>query len=141
MTDPNHPVYKVYHSVLQLSVLVFTLALVYFAFVYYPKVVREYKSGSIPASRPAIAPPVSAITADFPIETKNFRIVFDDKAGTYYVFVSGGKLDAFLINRNSATLTLKNALRVDSLCGMNVIYASSENINIPAEYKTDPNCK
>lgn len=131
--------YKIYNSALQLSVLVFTLALVYFAFVYYPSAVRQYKQSSIPGQKPLVAP-VSAVTAKFPIETKNYRITYDEKSNTYYAFITGSKLDAYLLNRNSAQLTLKNALSAETLCTHNVIYASSENLEIPDQYKKD-NCK
>jgi len=138
MTDPNHPAFKIYNGVVQFSILAFTLALVYFAFVYYPKAVQNYK-GATP-NKPAVAP-VAAGTDKFPIETKNFRIVYESKSDTYYVFVYGKQLDAYLVNKNSAVLTLKNTLSADSLCSYSIIYASADNIEVPPQYQKDTACK
>ena len=138
MTDPNHPAFKIYNGVVQFSILAFTLALVYFAFVYYPKAVKNYKT-NVPAGKPAVAP-VAAGVDKFPIETKNYRIVYETKSDTYYVFIFGQQLDAYLLNKNSAMLTLKNTLSADSLCSYNIVYASADNIEIPQQYQQDENC-
>ena len=139
MNDLNQPAYKIYSGVLQFSILAFTLALVYFAFVYYPKVVANYKAGKVPPAKPVIAP-VAAVSGKFPIETKNFRIVYEEGADTYYVFVAGERLDQFLLNRNSASLTLKSVLSAESLCNYNVIYSSAASLEVSEKYKQEPNC-
>jgi len=130
---------KIFRTLTQLSVLVFTVALVYFAFVYYPKVLDKYKNQGVPGAKPVVAP-VSAGEKKFPVETKNFRIEYSEDSDTYYVFVTGDKLDQFLINRNSAALTLKNTLSVDSLCSYKVIYSGQGGLRVPDQYKADPGC-
>ena len=140
MTDPNHPAYKIYRGVLQFSILSFTLALVYFAFVYYPSVINKFKSGNIPAAQP-IFTPVIATAESFPIQTNNYRMTFEEGSETYYVFIYGATLDRYLLNKNSAQLSLKNILAEDSICGYNVVFTSEENIQIPPQYLGNPNCR
>jgi len=140
MDKLNHPVFKVYNAILQLSIVVFTAALVYFAFVYYPKVIRDYKNGKIPLGKPMIAS-VAAVGNKFPIETSGYRIAYEEKSNTYYVFASGKSIDEYLLNKNGASLTLKTALSEDSLCSLNVVYVSTAKLEIPQQYKTDANCK
>jgi len=38
---------RFYNTILQFSILFFTFALVWFSFIYYPKIVDQYKSGKI----------------------------------------------------------------------------------------------
>jgi len=140
MNDPSHPIFRIYNVILQLSIVVFTAALVYFAFVYYPKVIRDYKSGKIPPGKPMIAS-VAAVGNKFPIETSGYRIVHEEKSNAYYVFIAGNSLDQYLLNKDGASLTLKSALSEDSLCDLNVIYVSTAKLEIPQQYKTDVNCK
>jgi|SRR3989338_1061046 len=129
---------KVYHSVLSLSTLVLTVALLWFAFIYYPKVINDYTTGNFP-KKTRIAP-VSAATKQFPIEAKEYRIVYETGSNTYYVFVAGTNLDAYLTNRNGAKLALKNALSLESLCTLNVVYSSSEKLAVPEQYKFNSDC-
>jgi len=140
MTDPNHPAYKVYNGVLQFSILFFTLALVYFAFVYYPRVINEFKRGNVPASQPVFTP-VIATAEDFPIQTNNYRMVYESGSDTYYVHVAGSTLDKYMLNVNSAQLTLKNILVAESLCGYNIVVVSAENIEVPEQYRGLPSCR
>ena len=44
MNDLNHPIYRFYNGILQGSILIFSAALVYFAFVYYPQAIRQYET-------------------------------------------------------------------------------------------------
>ena|SRR3989344_8884835 len=139
MENPSHPMFKLYNITLQMSLLVFTSALVYFAFVYYPRIINEYKKGNVPPPKSIIAPAVATI-GTFPIETENYRIVYGENSDSYYIFVQGKRLDQYVLNRDSATLSLKSVLAKDTLCGLNRIYISVENLDIPDKYNTDPNC-
>ena len=129
---------KVYNGVLQFSTLVLTICLVWFAFIYYPKVVKDYTTGNFP-KKSTIAP-VSATTKQFPIETSAYRIVYETGSNTYYVFVGGGDLDSYLTNRNGARLAIKSALSLDNLCTLNIIYAPSAGLTIPEQYKMNSDC-
>jgi TRAP-type C4-dicarboxylate transport system permease small subunit len=131
---------KIYNWVLTFSILAFTWALVWFAFVYYPKVVNQYKTGQFP--KKLATGQVYASSYKFPIETSAFRLVYEVRSGTYYAFIAGQNLDQYLINRDSTQLALKTALSVQSLCGVNVIYSSVENLKIPDRFKVvDSGCK
>ena len=134
MNDLNHPIYKLYNGILQGSILIFSAALVYFAFVYYPQTIRQYETGNFPLRKSLVAP-VSAVSGNFPIETSAYRITFEAASDTYYVFINGGALSEFLTNQNSAQLALKSALSAESLCSYNVAYISSANLQVPEQYK------
>lgn len=116
----------------------FSLALVYFAFVYYPKAVDQYKDAVLPQK--PFFPPVVAKNEAFPIETEAYRIVFEESADTYYVFVAGKTLDVYMDNKHAADLALKNALNEMSLCNYAVIYTPTEKLNVPQKYQTRPGC-
>lgn len=130
--------FKLYNSLLQMSILLFTSALVYFAFVYYPKAINTYK-GFGPSQKPLVAP-VGAENKRFPIETANYRVVYEASSETYYVFVEGATLNEYLTNKNGADLAMKNALSENSLCGLNIIYSSNQRLPIPERYKTAADC-
>ena len=129
---------KIYTWILEISVVILTSSLVWFAFVYYPKVVNQYKSGAILPQR-TIYKPVYAENMQFPIETSAYRIVFEPRSNTYYAFVNGARLDEFVFNRDNAKLVLKSALSVENLCNVKVIYASTEKLEIPDQFQT-PSC-
>ena len=129
---------RFYNTILQFSILFFTFALVWFSFIYYPKIVDQYKSGKI-LTRP-LAAPVSASSKTFPIETDQYRLVAES-SGTYYAFIGGKTLAEFVENKNGAQLALKNALSVESLCNLKIIYASSEGLSVPGEHTTTSNCR
>lgn len=129
---------RIYNLTLQVSVIAFTAALFWFAFIYYPKVVSEVASGKVLTSR-SIQKPVYAQSTQFPIETSAYRIVYEDRSGTYYAFISGAKLDEFTFNRDNAKLALKTALSMENLCSVNVIYASVEKLSIPSKFQ-NTNC-
>ena len=124
---------RIYKGILQFSILVFTVALAWFAFIYYPRIINEYRAGRIPAKQ--LVTTVSAKANKFPIETENYRLVFEDKSGTYYAFINGKTLEEYLNNKNGASLTLKSILSLDSLCGLNIIFASTTKLNVPEQYK------
>lgn len=129
---------RLYNSILQGSILIFTSILVYFSFVYYPQAVNFYKSVNV-ASKPLISP-VVAQSNQFPIETNNYKITFEEASETYYVFVEGDNLDTFSINKQGAELALKNAISENSLCNTNIIYASSSNFKVPHRYLGSTGC-
>lgn len=129
---------KLYTWVLEISTLVLTVALVWFAFVYYPRVVNDYQSGKVLPSR-SLYKPVYAEVSNFPIETEAYRIVYEDKSATYYVFVQGERLDEYVFNRDNAKLALKTALSIEDTCSLSIIYASANNLKIPQKYG-EPTC-
>ena len=134
MNDLNHPIYRLYNGILQGSILIFSAALIYFAFVYYPQVIGQYETGNFPVRMPLIAP-VSAVSGNFPIETSAYRITYEKDTDSYYVIISGNTLDKYAANQNSAQLALKSALSAESLCSYNVVYISSSNLQVPEQYK------
>ena len=140
MNDLNNPIYRIYNGILQGSVSFFTLALVYFAFVYYPGTVNRLKEGKIPFQS-QIVTPVAANMNKLPIETANYKINFEETSGTYYVFIEGSSLNKYLLNKNGAQLALKSALSAVNLCSYNVIYVSTKNLDIPEKYSQDTNCR
>ena len=129
---------KVYSSVLQFSTLFLTICLIWFAFIYYPKIVSDYTIGNF--SKQTRIAPVSASTKQFPIQMNEFRIVYETGSDTYYVFVTGSNLDTYLTNRNGARLALKSALSMSNLCGISVIYASVSNVKVPDRFAVDEEC-
>lgn len=138
--DKNTPegVGKAYNVVLQFSILVFTGALVWFSFVYYPKAVDKYKNIPLPASKSVSK--VSANYSSFPIEAEAFRITYEAQANSYYIFVEGNNLAEYVEYKNSAVLALKTALSVESICTFNVIYVSTRDLKVPDNLKSTPNC-
>ena len=134
MNDLNHPIYRFYNGILQGSILIFSAALVYFAFVYYPQAIRQYESGNIPAQKPFVAP-VSSDLNKLPIETDAYRITYEKDTDSYYVFIDGNTLDQYTVNQNGARLALMSALSAESLCSYNVVYVSSGNLQVPEQYK------
>src|SRR3989344_8027773 len=103
MNDLNHPIFRLYNGILQGSILIFSAALVYFAFVYYPQTIRQYESGSIPLQKSFITP-VSAVSTSFPVETDAYRITYEKDADSYYLIISGNTLDEYVLNQNGARL-------------------------------------
>jgi len=100
--------------------------------------VNQYKSGAVLPTR-TIYKPVYAESMQFPIETKAFRIVYEQKSGTYYAFIAGARLDEFVFNRDNAKLALKSALSLENLCNVKVIYASTGKLEIPDKFQ-DSGC-
>ena len=139
MNDLNHPIFRLYNGILQGSILIFSAALVYFAFVYYPQTIRQYESGSIPLQKSFITP-VSAVSTSFPIETDAYRITYEKDADSYYLIISGNTLDEYVVNQNGARLALLSVLSSESLCSYNVVYVSSANLQVPEQYKAS-DCK
>ena len=129
---------KIYNSVLQLSILVFTSALVYFAFVYYPKAINSYKNAALPQK--AFVPSAVAQFNKFPIETAGFRIIWEKSSDTYYIFVKGATLNEYVDNKNRADLAMKNALSETSLCSLNIIYSSTSKLQVPDKFQTRTGC-
>ncbi len=129
---------KIYTSVLQFSILVLTWALVWFAFVYYPKIINNYKTGHIPVQ--AFIKPIIAKSQSLPIVTSAYRIEYDEGSQTYYVFIQGNTVNQYAINKNAAELSLKNTLSLTKLCSLNIIYASVQKLPIPKNLQNSSEC-
>src|SRR3989344_5888900 len=102
-----NPAAKIYNVVMQFSVVVFSITLVWFSFIYYPKIVNEYKNVATGGGQPAGG--VFANFSNFPIESASYRIEFDKNSQNYYVFVKGTTVGGFVENKNSAALGLNSA--------------------------------
>lgn len=129
---------KIYTTIMQFSIVVFALTLGWFSFVYYPKVVNQYKNVAT-VQKPAGQ--VSANFENFPIETDAYRIDFDKKSGNYYVFIGGSTINQYVQNKNSAELALKSALSQQSLCKLNIVYASVGKLTLSSGLKSSTGCK
>lgn len=129
---------KVYNRVIQFSTLFLTICLAWFAFIYYPKAINDYKIGNFP--KKAVVAPVSATSKQFPIETSAYRIVYEVGSNTYYVFVAGNDLENYAVNRNGAKLALKSALSLDNLCSLTVLYSSSSGLQVPEQFRDNGDC-
>lgn len=123
---------------LQGSIVILTIMLFWFAFVYYPKMTYDLQSGKI-LPKPTIFTPVVAQGSRLP-ETPNYRVSYESRSGTYYVFVKGKSLQEFVFNRDNAKLALKNALSTDRLCSFNVIYVASSKLSVPQKYLDNLDC-
>lgn len=129
---------KLLTRILQISTLALTITLAWFAFVFYPKIINNYKVRSATDSR-VIVKPVEASSYDFPIETTAYKIIYEQGSNSYYVFVAGDNYDEYVMNRTSAKLALKTALSTLNLCNYNVFYSPQKNLNIPKVLLDDPN--
>ncbi len=125
--------------VLQASIAVFAIALFWFSFIYYPKMTYDLQSGRV-LPRPTIFKPVNATSGTFPIQTSTYRVVYQPGSGNYYAFINGRDLEEFVYNRDNAKLVLKSALSVDKLCGFNVIYVTTQKLQIPQKYLDNSDC-
>lgn len=129
---------KLYNPILTVSTLAFSVALVWFAFVYYPKVVSDYKTGKV--LRGSIAKPVAANSQKFPIETTAYSLIYEEGSGNYYAFIEGKTLDVYAFNRDNAKLALKTALSTESLCDFTILYISTEKLKVPQNLKDNSDC-
>lgn len=129
---------KLYNPILTISTLALSAALVWFAFVYYPQVLSEYKTGKLPAR--SILKPVSANSQKFPIETTAYRLIHEENSGNYYAFIEGKTLDVYAFNRDNAKLAMRTALSTESLCNFMILYVSTENLKIPQNLKDNSDC-
>ncbi len=128
---------RTFTVILQLSIAAFTASLVWFSFIYYPKVVDRFAKVGLPQSRVVSK---AAEFGQFPIQTDQYRIVYEQSSNTYYAFIEGNNTPNFVDNKNGATLALKSALSLDSICSLNVIFASSKKLDIPQDLKKPVNC-
>ena len=129
--------HKILTPILQLSILGFTWALVWFSFVYYPKVLKDYQQGIFP-QKPPFA--VSAQSSRFPLETNAYRITYEETTQTYYVVVWGKDLQLYLANRDRAKLALKSSLSLENICQTRVVWLPAEKLTIPPEFADYPDC-
>ncbi|MEX2028316.1 MAG: hypothetical protein WD988_02345 [Candidatus Curtissbacteria bacterium] len=124
---------------MQTAIVALTVALFWFAFIYYPRAARDLQDGkAIP--KPTAFKPAVAQSGRLPVETENYRVAYEDRSGTYYVFVNGDDLEEYVYNRDNAKLSLKNALSVDKLCSFNVIYVSTSKLSVPTKYLDNSDC-
>ncbi|MEK7581489.1 MAG: hypothetical protein AAB512_04345 [Patescibacteria group bacterium] len=123
---------------LQGLILVFSLCLIYFTFVFYPSVVKE-KKFAINFKTP-FSSKVVAGAETFPVVTSDYKITYSKDSGIYYMLVQGASIDKYVENKAAAQLTLKNSLSSESLCSEKVIYSSASSLDLPEEYKSTSNC-
>lgn len=121
---------KILTTVMQGSLVVLTLVLFWFAFVYYPKTMSDLRSGSFGFNYNFFKP-VIASKYDFPIETEAYRIALGGESATYYIFINGGNLAEYEMNKASARLALKTALSLENTCSVNLVYVSTAKLEIP----------
>lgn len=129
---------KIFTIFLQLAIGLFTISLVWFSFVFYPRIVDRYKGVGLPQKAGI---PDAAASDGFPIETAQFRVVYEQGSNSYYAFIQGKNIADFVDNKNSASLALKNSLSLDSVCNLNVIFVSTEQLEIPQDYKNPASCR
>ena len=129
---------KIFTVVLQASIAIFTVSLAWFSFIYYPKVVDRFKGVGLPQKTVVTQ---AANFGQFPIETGQFRIIYEESSKTYYAFIEGENLAEFADNKNRATLALKSALSLESVCTLNVIYASTAKLEVPQDLKNPASCR
>lgn len=121
--------------VMQGATIALSISLFWFAFVYYPKTIRNIETGKVSIA-PKILKPVTATSYVFPIETEGYRIERSLEDDNYYVIVKGSDLVKYEVNRNNARLALKTALSLETTCSINVVYVSSARLNVPENLKS-----
>lgn len=128
---------KVINPLMQFSIVALTGALVWFSFVYYPRVLGSYQTGNF--IKKTIVPPAAATGTSFPVETEAYRLDYEAGSQTYYATVTGETLDAYTVNRDAARLSLKSILSLDSLCTLKIIYVSAAGFQVPDKFNKE-NC-
>ncbi|GEM_PF-3616856 len=123
----------------QVAIGVFAVLLFWFAFIYYPKMAYDLQSGKT-LPKPTVFTPAVAQGSRLPVETPNYRVSYESRSGTYYVFVNGKNLEEFVYMRDNAKLALKNALSTDKLCSFSVIYVSVAKLSVPQKYLDNSDC-
>lgn len=126
--------HKILIRVMQLSTVFLTIALFWFAFVFYPKTLKDVEKGKFTYKNAEIKP-VAATSYTLPIKTDAYSIELG-KSGDYYVFINGRDLYEYENNRSSARLALKTALSLEDTCTVNVIYVSTAKLAIPDNLKS-----
>ena len=129
---------KIYSTVLQFSIVGLTIALAWFAFIYYPKITDQYKSGNVPSQ--SFFKPVAANSQKFPIETEAYRVIYEEGSNTYYAFIEGETLDVYSFNRDNTKLALKTVLSLQDLCSIKIIYVSNQELDVPNNLKSNTDC-
>ncbi|OGD86587.1 hypothetical protein A2164_03470 [Candidatus Curtissbacteria bacterium RBG_13_35_7] len=130
--------HKITTVILQISIASFTICLVWFAFIYYPQIVKKFQKVGLPQTKVILN--IEATSGSFPIETALYTIKYEKDSNTYYAFINGANSAEFVDNKNSATLALKSLLSVESICNLNVIFASTAGLDLPRELKRPTNC-
>ena len=125
--------------ILQLFLVGFTGVFLFFMALYWPMLMAN----RTPTVRENFSL-LNNVRADdmsgFPITTKEYKISYESRSDTYYVFVAGSTVAQFVENKNSAQLALKNKLMEETLCRKQIIYSSTSGISIPTEFKTTTGC-
>lgn len=120
---------------MQGATILLSLVLFWFAFIYYPKIIRNIETGKISISQ-HILKPVTATSYVFPIETTGYKIEKGQENYNYYIVVKGSNLIEYEVNRNNARLALKTALSLENTCSINVVYVSLARLNVPDSLKS-----
>lgn len=128
---------KAFTIVIQLTIALFTIALVWFSFVFYPNIVNNFSGVGLPQAGITTN---AATFGEFPIETDLFTVRYEEASNTYYAFIEGSNLAVFGDNKNRATLALKSAMSLQNVCGLNVIYASIAKLEIPQNLQRPSSC-
>ena len=130
---------RYYSQILQVTVFCLGGVLFWFAFIYYPKVVSDLRQGiTLPAR--VVFKPVAASSYTFPIKTETYGVEFDQAANIYFVYISGASLPVYVFNADNAKLALKSALSIVDLCEVNVVYVSTEGLDVPGQYRGNADC-
>lgn len=119
-------------------IFVFSVCLLYFVFVYYPNVVKNVRF-ELPIGQ-LFAKEVVVDASAFPVISDNFRIDYEEASGLYYVHAAGETVEKFVVNKQAAELSLKNALQTDTLCGQKIIYTAPSSLKGADQYKTTSGC-
>lgn len=125
---------------LQLFLVGFTTILLFSIFVVYPAVSGQRRIASTPNLN-VVGDVKADNTSSFPIENAQYKISYEKRSDTYYLFIKGADLDTFVENKNKAQLALKNVLVLESLCNKNIIITSAVGLSVPAEFLKVSNCK
>lgn len=128
---------KFFTIAVQLTIAAFTVSLIWFSFIFYPNVVDNFKGVGLPQTQVITS---AAAFGEFPIETEQYRVTYEERSNTYYVFVEGDNLAVFGDNKNRATLAIKSALSLQNVCVLNIIYASVAKLEVPQELKRPASC-
>lgn len=126
---------KTFTLVMQLSIILLTLVLFWFAFVFYPETIHNIQTGKFTFGI-NLFESATASSYSFPIETPGYKIEKSREGGSFYVFVNGADLFQYETNRNNARLALKTALSLEDTCSIDVVYVSLAKLKVPDSLKS-----
>ncbi len=125
---------------LQIMLVGFTFALLFAIFVVYPVAFGQKRIASIPKVH-LIGDVKADKISSFPLENDQYKISYEKRSETYYVFIKGADPATFVENKNKAQLDLKNALILESLCKNNIIISSATGLKVSEEFLQVSNCR